>query len=166
MPAIATASATAADPNFHDRSIEYEAAMPTAAPAGETIESAVEACVIAIASRNPRPGSAAIHGGGNVARFRSHGSGEQKPVLPAELANDVEDVPVARELREDEDEDGDDDDDRARAAEDPLVGLRQAPPARRRAVRHREEPIVRPSPKPEGVTPWNVHDASRSHQQQ
>ena len=56
MPATATASATAAGGNFHDRSIEYDAAIPTAAPAGETIESAVDACVIAIASRNPRPG--------------------------------------------------------------------------------------------------------------
>ena len=43
--------------------------MPTAAPAGATIDSAVDACVIAIASRKPRPGSAAIHGGGNVARL-------------------------------------------------------------------------------------------------
>ena len=57
--------------NFHERSIEYEAAIPTAAPAGETIESAVDAWVIAMASRNPSPGSAAIHGGGNVARFRT-----------------------------------------------------------------------------------------------
>ena len=71
MPAMATASATALAANFHDRSIEYEAAMPTAAPAGETIDSAVEACVIAIASRKPSPGSAAIQGGGNVARLRT-----------------------------------------------------------------------------------------------
>ena len=51
MPATATARATAAGANFQDLSIEYDAAIPTAAPAGETIESAVEACVIAIASR-------------------------------------------------------------------------------------------------------------------
>ena len=51
IPVTATARATAADGYFHARSIEYEAPMPTAAPAGETIESAVEACVIAIASR-------------------------------------------------------------------------------------------------------------------
>ena len=69
MPAIATARPTAPGSNFQDRSIEYDAAMPTAAPAGETIDSAVDACVMAIASRKPSPGSAAIHGGANVARF-------------------------------------------------------------------------------------------------
>ena len=51
IPVMATARATAADGYLHERSIEYEAPIPTAAPAGETIESAVEACVIAIASR-------------------------------------------------------------------------------------------------------------------
>ena len=137
--------ATAAGANFQDLSIEYDAAIPTAAPAGETIESAVDACVIAIASRKPE------------ARERSHPrrregrevehdrSGEQQPVLPAEGAHDVEHVAVVRELREDEDEDDHDDDDRPRCAEESLVALRQSSPARRRAVRHREEPIVRPS---------------------
>ena len=47
MPAIATARPTAAASYLHDRSIEYDAAMPTAAPAGETIDSAVEAWVMA-----------------------------------------------------------------------------------------------------------------------
>ena len=37
--------------NPHERSIEYDAAMPTAAPAGATSESAVDACVIASASQ-------------------------------------------------------------------------------------------------------------------
>ena len=51
IPVIATARPTAAAGNPQDRSIEYDAAMPTAAPAGETIESAVDAWVIAIPSR-------------------------------------------------------------------------------------------------------------------
>ena len=46
MPVTATASATGAAAKPHERSIEYEPAMPTAAPAGETSESAVDACVI------------------------------------------------------------------------------------------------------------------------
>ena len=51
IPATATASATADAGNFQERNIEYDAAIPTAAPAGETIESAVEAWVIAMPSR-------------------------------------------------------------------------------------------------------------------
>ena len=51
MPAIATARPTGPSLELQERSIEYDAAIPTAAPAGETIESAVEACVIAMPSR-------------------------------------------------------------------------------------------------------------------
>ena len=153
MPAIATARPTAAGSYLHDRSIEYDAAMPTAAPAGETIDSAVEAWVIAIASRNPRPGSAAIHGGGKVARLRTTAPARRSQSCQLEAADDVEHVAVVRELREDEDEDGHDDGDRARRAEETLVGLRQPPPARRRAVRHREEPTVRLSPEAGRSTP-------------
>ena len=43
--------------------------MPTAAPAGATIESAVEAWVIISAGQKRRPGSAAIHGGAKVQMF-------------------------------------------------------------------------------------------------
>ena len=49
--------------------IPYEPAIPTAAPPGNTSESAVDACVSAIARMKPRPGSAIIHGGANVARL-------------------------------------------------------------------------------------------------
>ena len=51
------------------RSIPHDPAIPTAAPPGATMESAVEACVISRAFRNPRPGSVIIHGGANVARL-------------------------------------------------------------------------------------------------
>jgi hypothetical protein len=68
-PAIATATPTERRSKPHERSIENEPAMPTAAPAGETIESAVEACVSTIACRKRRPGSADIHGGANVTRL-------------------------------------------------------------------------------------------------
>ena len=52
------------------RSTPYEPAIPTAAPPGTTIESAVEACVRAKAERKSRPGSATIHGGAKVRRLR------------------------------------------------------------------------------------------------
>ena len=55
MPVTATASPTGPARSLHDRSIEYDAAIPTAAPAGETIESAVEAWVIAMRLAEPEP---------------------------------------------------------------------------------------------------------------
>ena len=51
------------------RRIPYWPAMPTAAPAGVTIESAVEAWVIISAGQKRRPGSATIHGGAKVPRL-------------------------------------------------------------------------------------------------
>ncbi len=68
-PVTATASPTGPLPNPQERSIEYEPAIPTAAPAGETSESAVEAWLIMNAWRKPIPGSAAIQGGANVTRL-------------------------------------------------------------------------------------------------
>jgi hypothetical protein len=44
--------------------------MPTAAPAGTTIERAVETWVRANAERKRRPGNATIHGGAKVRRLR------------------------------------------------------------------------------------------------
>jgi hypothetical protein len=52
------------------RRIPYVPAIPTAAPAGTTIESAVETWVKANADRKRRPGNATIHGGAKVRRLR------------------------------------------------------------------------------------------------
>ena len=46
--------------------IPYCPAIPTAAPPGATIESAVEAWVIISAGQKRSPGSATIHGGAKV----------------------------------------------------------------------------------------------------
>ena len=51
IPVTATARPTGPDPNPQERSIENEPAIPTAAPAGDRIASAVDAWVIAIACR-------------------------------------------------------------------------------------------------------------------
>ena len=69
MPVTATARPTGALPKPQERSIEYEPAIPTAAPAGETSESAVDAWLMTNAWRKPIPGKAAIHGGANVTRL-------------------------------------------------------------------------------------------------
>ena len=50
-------------------SIANELAIPTAAPPGATVESAVEASVTRVARRYDSPGSAATHGGPYVAVF-------------------------------------------------------------------------------------------------
>ena len=133
-----------------DRSIEYEPAIPTAAPAGDMVASAVDAWVIARACRNPSPGRAAIQGGGKVARLSNVAATNRRPVLRTEPANDVQDLAVVRDTREEEHEDGDDHRDRPRGPEESPVGLRQAPPRRARAVRHSQEPIVRQIPHSKG----------------
>ncbi len=68
-PVRATARPTAGLANPHARSIVNESAIPTATPAGATYVEAVEAWVTTNAWRKRRPGSAAIQGGANVARF-------------------------------------------------------------------------------------------------
>ena len=73
-----------------------------------------------------------------------HRGRQGRPVLPVEVAQHVEHVAVVRDARQDEDEDENDDRDRAGAAEEPLVRRRQPSPARCRAVRHLQEPTVRP----------------------
>jgi hypothetical protein len=50
--------------------IPYAPAIPTAAPAGTTIDSAVDACVSISARRKLRLGSATIHGGAKVSKLR------------------------------------------------------------------------------------------------
>ena len=50
-PVTATARVVGAAPKPQARSIVYEPAIPTAAPAGVTIESAVDACVMTRAWR-------------------------------------------------------------------------------------------------------------------
>ena len=54
----------------------YDPAMPTAAPAGETRESAVAAWVSMNACRNPSPGTATIQGGAKVSEVE-HGRGHE-----------------------------------------------------------------------------------------
>ena len=73
-----------------------------------------------------------------------HRGRQGRPVSPVEVAEHVEHVAVVRDARQDEDEDENDDRDRARGAEESLVRRRQPSPARCRAVRHLQEPTVRP----------------------
>lgn len=53
--------------NFHPESIFTWVAMPTASPSGSTVVNSVVVWVISIARRYDRPGTAAIHGGPDVA---------------------------------------------------------------------------------------------------
>ena len=66
-----TARAIGLVPNPQTLRIPNWPAMPTAAPPGATIESAVEACVIISAGQKRSPGSATIHGGANVQMLRA-----------------------------------------------------------------------------------------------
>ena len=75
---------------------------------------------------------------------------QQEPVPRTEPADDVQDLAVVRDTREEEHEDGDDHRDRPRGPEESSVSLRQAPPRRGRAVRHSQEPIVRQIPHSKG----------------
>ena len=68
-PTRVTARATSRAGKPQRRVIPYEPAIPTAAPPGNTSDSAVDACVSSIARTKPSPGSAIIHGGANVARL-------------------------------------------------------------------------------------------------
>ncbi len=51
IPVTATAKATVPPRKPQERNIEYDPAIPTAEPAGDTIESAVDACVNTSACR-------------------------------------------------------------------------------------------------------------------
>ena len=68
-PVSVIARVTSAVRKPQARSIPQEPAIPTAAPPGAMIESAVDACVIANAWRKRRPGSVTIHGGAKVTRL-------------------------------------------------------------------------------------------------
>ena len=83
--------------------------MPIAAPPGATIESAVDAWVIASACRKRRPGSATIHGGANVARFSAVAPASTTHPLPRERRDDGPDITVVRDPRQDDGERDDDD---------------------------------------------------------
>ena len=122
----ATARAVGALPNPHERNIEYDPAIPTAAPAGVTMESAVDACVITRACLKPRPGSAAIQLGGNVTMFSTVAPASRSR-LPAQLAQDLPDIAVVGDPRKDEHEDRADHDGSCATAEDSLSVLSPAP---------------------------------------
>ena len=97
--------------------------MPIAAPPGATIESAVDACVIASACRKRRPGSVTIHGGANVARLSAVAPTSTATHCHVRVLIDVPDVAVVRDLRQGERERDDDD-------RDAGPGERVAAPAR------------------------------------
>ena len=71
MLVTVTASPTGRPSKPHDFSIPNEAAIPAAPPPGATTETAVDASVTRLEWKYDSPGSAAIHGGPNVATLIS-----------------------------------------------------------------------------------------------
>ena len=91
------------------RRIPYEPAIPTAAPPGATIESAVDAWVIISAGRKRSPGSATIHGGAKVTTLSAVDGDQGDDPRPRELLDDAPDVAVVGDPRQEEGEGRDDD---------------------------------------------------------
>ena len=83
MPVTATASPTGAAAKPQERSIVNEPAMPTAAPAGATIESAVDAWLITNAWRKRSPGKRCHPRRRERHEVEHRRDGEDERVLPA-----------------------------------------------------------------------------------
>ena len=95
-------------------------AIPTAAPPGTTIESAVVAWVIISAGQKRRPGRSTSHGGAKV-RMLTRGTATSAKVHSHDtLLHDPPDVAVVRDLRQEVGERGDDQDGAAEAEQHPL----------------------------------------------
>ena len=108
-PTSVTARAIGLVPKPQTRRIPYWPAIPTAAPPGATIESAVEACVIISAGQKRSPGRATIHGGAKVADVERGRRQQRDDPRPRDLLDDGPDVAVVGDLRQEERERRDDD---------------------------------------------------------
>ena len=108
-PVSVIARVTSAERKPQARSIPQEPAIPTAAPPGAMIESAVDACVTTNACRKRRPGQRHHPGrreGGEVEHRRRD---QDDPHSQVRVCDDGPDIPVVRDLRQEEGEGADHD---------------------------------------------------------